>query len=222
MALATIYLIVLLIVQIIKRRRRFSGSFIKLILGVCIFLIFTIGFGYCMYKIPDVLYSQLPWSFIKVWAPFSIIIAIVLLQVTVTLFCLYFLLTVLFPKKDENTLFVISTLSILSGLGNAIIIFIINEAMNRTDGFQYGLLLYFFMGIVIYLFGQRFVMTNQYIYSKRIYLIDKLLSSSYEKFEQIENGKIHAGLNNDTETISNFANIVTNAVTSFVTLVCFL
>ncbi len=82
------------------------------------------------------------------------------------------------------------------------------------------------MSIVIYVYGQRLVrikllkLTNELVYNKRILLINKILGSSYEKIEQIENEKIQAGLNNDTETISHFANIIINAATSLVTLIC--
>jgi len=225
-ALATICLLIILIIQIIKRERKYTGDIKRVILNSSFLLLFISGLGYCLYKIPDVLYWGLPWSFIKVWAPQSLIIVIVLLLITVTIFCIYFILTALFPKSNEKSLFVIAILSIVSGFGNAIIIFIINETLNRTDGFQTGLLLFFVMGIAIYVYGQRLVrirllkLTNELVYDKRVFLINRILNASYEKIEQLENGKIHAGLNNDTETLSNFANVVITAVTSLVTLIC--
>jgi putative ATP-binding cassette transporter len=224
--LATIYLLLILLMQIIKRERKFSGNIIKVITNTFFFLLFITGLGYSMYSIPDVLYWGLPWAFVKVWAPYSLIVAIIALLLTVTIFCVYLMLATIFPKSNDKHYFVITALSIISGFGNAIIIFIINEALNRNDGFQPGFFLFFLMGIAIYLCGQRLVridllnLTNTLVYNKRIELINKILKASYEKVEQIEKGKIHAGLNNDTENISNFANVLITAVTSLVTLIC--
>lgn len=225
-ALATICLLIILIIQVFKRERKYIGNLKKNILNTSFLLLFVSGLGYCMYRIPDVLYWGLPWNFIQVWAPQSLIIGIVSLIITVTLFCIYFLLTTDFTKSNDKSFFVISILSIVSGFGNAIIIFIVNEALNRTEGFQTGLLLFFIMGIAIYVYGQRLVrirllkLTNELVYNKRVNLINRILNASYEKIEQLENGKIHASLNNDTETLSNFANIIITAVTSMVTLIC--
>lgn len=225
-ALASIYFILVLIFQVLKGKRKFVGNLKKMLGYTISMLIFIAGMGYCMYSLPDVLYDGLPWSFIKVWAPQSLIIAMLSLFCAITIFSVYYILATLFPKKNDKALFIISTLSLISGLGNAIIIFIINEALNRNDGFQTGLVLFFVMGIVIYVYGQRLVrtkllrLTNELVYSKRINLISIILNSSYEKIEQLENGKIQAGLNNDTEVISNFANVIITAVTSLVTIIC--
>lgn len=224
--LTTICLLFLFIIQIIQRKRKYNGDFKKTILSFVFLLVFISGVGYCMYRIPDVLYWGLPWQFIKVWAPQSLIIGIISLLIAIVIFCIYYLSTTIFPKNNEKSLFAITVLSIVSGFGNALIIFIINEALNRTASFQTGLLLFFIMGIAIYVYGQRLVrirllkLTNELVYNKRVLLINKILNASYEKIELLENGKIHAGLNNDTETISNFANIIITAATSLVTLIC--
>ncbi len=225
-ALTTIILVLILIIQIIKRKRVYVGNVKRILLSTLFLSLFISGLGYCMYKIPDALYEGLPWSFIKVWAPQSLMIGISLLIACVTIFCIYFLLTSLFVKKKDKSWFVIAVLSIVSGFGNAIVIFIVNEALNRTGGFQTGLLLFFVLGIALYVYGQRLVrvrllkLTNELVYNTRMNLIDGILRASYEKIEQLENGKIHAGLNNDSETLSNFANVLISAITSLVTLFC--
>lgn len=132
----------------------------------------------------------------------------------------------MFGRNTRNSIFVVSILSVVSGLGNALIIFIINAALSREDGFQGGLLLYFVAGIVIYVCGQRLVrskvifMANDIVYTKRIELIDKVMNSNYAKFEAMEDGKIQSALVNDTETISGFSNVLIAGITSFVTLLC--
>lgn len=60
------------------------------------------------------------------------------------------------------------------------------------------------------------------VYEKRMELLGKILNTSYQKIEGVENGKIPASLNNDTEAISGFSNIVITGATSAVTLIsCF-
>ena len=214
------------IIETLRRKRTFKGNIIKSIIGSIIFIIFMAGFTYCLYKIPDVLYQGLNWSFVKVWAPQSLILAVISLFVAVLLFNLYFMFTALFPQNDDKSLFILIILSIASGFGNALIIFTVNETLNRDNGFQGGLLLYFIIAMAIYVFGQRLVrtrlinITNGMVYQKRMELIDKILGTSYQGVEGIEYGRIQASLNNDTETISEFSNLAITGATSLVTLIC--
>lgn len=212
--------------QAISKSRRFDGNGFKVIGSLMIFILFMTGFTYCLYRIPDVLYWGLNWDFVNVWVPQSLIFAVISMFIAVLLFNLYLMFSLFFPKNNDRSLFILIVLSMISGFGNAIIIFMVNEALNRDDGFQSGLLLYFVMGIGIYIFGQKLVRTrlihiaNNMVYEKRTELIEKILNTSYEKMEGLEYGRIQASLNNDTETISDFSNIVISGATSLVTLVC--
>ncbi|MDK8180491.1 cyclic peptide export ABC transporter [Paenibacillus sp. UMB4589-SE434] len=212
--------------EAVRGKRRYAGSGSKLAANLLISLLFMSGFTYCLYRIPDVIYGGLSWSFVKVWAPQSFITAIILLFFAVLLFNFYFIWTTLFPKKNDRSMFTLTLLSIASGFGNALIIFIVNETLNRDDGFQGGLLLYFAVGIAIYVVGQKLVRTrliyiaNDMVYEKRAELIDKILDTPYQRIEGLEDGSIQASLNNDTETISEFSGIVITGATSFVTLIC--
>ncbi len=213
-------------IELYKKERKFSRNITKNLTGFLKLLLSAAGFGYCLYKIPDILFDGLPWEFVGVWAPFSFTASLVMLFSGVMLFGLYYYSTNMFVKTDEKPWFLIVIISIFSGFGNALIIFIINEALNRTHEFQGGLLIYFFLGLVIYIYGQKLVrtklitITNNLVYTKRIKLINKILESSYQDLEQLENGKIHAVLNNDTVVISRFANAIITGVTSLITLVC--
>ncbi|WP_379133784.1 cyclic peptide export ABC transporter [Paenibacillus sp. sgz500958] len=212
--------------QIAKGQRRFEGSFRRTLFMTTGFVFFLAGFAYCLYRIPDVIFWGLNWNFVRVWAPESLIYAILSLFIVVVLFGLYYLFTELFPKKDDKTLFNLIVLSLASGFGNALLIFVVNETFNRGDEFQGGLLLYFLMGIAVYVVGQKLVRTrlihvaNQMVYEKRSELTDKILRSSYQKIDSIEYGRIQASLNNDTEVISEFSNIINSGATSLVTLLC--
>lgn len=90
------------------------------------------------------------------------------------------------------------------------------------------LLVYFVLGIILYVYGQKIMrgklieVTNGIVYSKRMEIVKCLLRAPYKKFEEIEKGRIQSTLNNDTETISRFVNILISGVTSAITLIfCF-
>jgi cyclic peptide transporter len=117
-------------------------------------------------------------------------------------------------------------LSVTSGFGNAMIIFIINEALNRTNDSNNSLFLYFVLGIIIYVLAQKLVrtqlitLTNNLIYEQRLILLDKILNNPYEKIERMESEKIQTILNNDTEAISNHAPTIITGLTDSITLLC--
>ncbi|WP_343221759.1 cyclic peptide export ABC transporter [Paenibacillus tritici] len=223
-SLLTVYFIAALLFKAKQERERpdFKGSLVK----VLILCLVTAILVYCLSILPNVMYSGLSWNFVKVWAPRSFPFAVGSLLTAVVVFGIYCILYGLFSRNRRNSIFVVSILSVVSGLGNAVIIFIINAALNREDGFQDGLLLYFLAGIVIYVCGQRLVrskvifMANDIVYTKRIELIDKVMNANYAKFEAMEDGKIQSALVNDTETISGFSNVLIAGITSFVTLFC--
>lgn len=56
-ALVTFILILLLIIQIVKRKRFYAGNVKKIIISTLFMSLFISGLGYCMYKIPDALYE---------------------------------------------------------------------------------------------------------------------------------------------------------------------
>ncbi|NRR19868.1 cyclic peptide export ABC transporter [Brevibacillus sp. MS2.2] len=224
--LLTAWFAIVALGEIARKKRMRSGGFGKNAYRFVLLLLCLGLSGYCFYQIPSVLFDGVSWDFVDVWAPSSFVIAIQSLFVGIVLFAFYYFITVVFPKSHDRTFFPIIVLSTVSGLGNALIIFIINEALNHTDRFQGGLLSFFVMGIVIYVFGQRLVraklitITNEMVFQKRTELIDKILKSPYQNIETIEKERIYSVLNNDTETISGVSNILIFGVTSLVTLLC--
>lgn len=215
------------LVEVLKRIRSYQGFRMKHLVRIFMAVIILAVLGYCLYIVPDVLYGGLPWGLIYVWAPVSLFVAMILLVAAVVVFFVYLIFTSLFPKNKDKSLFTLSTLSITSGFGNALIIFMVNEVLNRNSNiFEGGLFLYFMMGMLIYVYGQRLVrirlitITNDLVYSRRMEIVNRILGTSYQKMEEIDDGRIQAGLNNDTETISGFANIFITGITSLITLIC--
>ncbi|MBD8498500.1 cyclic peptide export ABC transporter [Paenibacillus arenosi] len=215
--------------QAVRGTRSYVGRHTTTIVGFSIFAAFMVGLAYCFYQIPSTLFWGVNWPFVEVWAPNTLPYAVFSMYTTMFLFGIYFLFTTVFPKSDDRSFFAITLLSVASGFGNALIIFIVNETLNRDiEKFQSGLFVYFVLGIAIYVFGQKLVRTrlvriaNDMVYEKRMELLGKILNTSYQRIEGVEEGKIPASLNNDTETISGFSNIVITGATSLVTLIsCF-
>jgi len=161
--------------------------------------------------------------------PETVFTAVWLIIIAGGLYAVYSLLLTFFPKKKEKSFLKPIVLGVVSGVGNAFVIFIINEAIVRTNNLTNGLLFYFVIAILMYVVGQRYVrsmlvnLTNEIIYEKRIELIDKLLNTRFSILEGMERGRVEATLNNDTEVISRSIGIVISGATNLITLVfCFL
>lgn len=224
--LVTLVFLILCVIDIIRKKRKRSESLIKGFSTAIASVVFILCFGYCMYTIPKVLYDSLPWSFVEVWAPYSLIPALKTVFAAVIILTVYFTGVLFFPKENEKALYPLVVLSFVSGFGNALIIFTINEAVNREKAIESGLLLYFFLGIMLYVLGQKIIRTkmikiaNDLIYSKRIELIERVLRTPFYQFERVDSNKIFSGLNNDTEIVSRIPGIIVGVLTSSVTLMC--
>lgn len=215
--------------EILRKERVFlvkgKESFIKLGLS----LLFMVGLSYSIYLIPYILYEELSWRFVFIWLPDTVKPALYFFYATIWIVFLYTALADFFKKEGDKSLLIIVMLSILSGFGNALIIFTINMAIVSDNNMKLKLLVYFGLGIILYIYGQKIVrnklinITNEIIYSKRIEVVKSTLKASYAQFEGLEKGMIESTLNNDTETIGKFSNIIIDGVTNAVTLIfCFM
>ncbi|WP_245838615.1 cyclic peptide export ABC transporter [Marininema halotolerans] len=212
--------------QLLRKQRYLEKKPTKLVGAPLFSWMFALVAGVGLYQIPTVFFSDLSWEFVKVWAPPTLWLAVWSVFIAILLFCLYLTLTAIFPAQKEKSWFPLMVLSITSGFGNALIIFIVNEALNRTDQSGSDLFLYFVLGIMIYVMAQKVVrtkliqLTNTLIYDKRMNLLNKILTTPYERIEQMETEKVQTTLNNDTEAISNHAGILITGLTDSITLVC--
>ncbi|WP_291567216.1 MULTISPECIES: cyclic peptide export ABC transporter [unclassified Clostridium] len=228
-AISTLYFMIKAIMQIFKRKRNLKVKGIKSVLRAVISFIFIIGVSYCIYLIPYIFYMGVSWNFVFVWLPKSVKAAAYLLYISIWLVYIFSLLTSFCKNKDDKSILMLSVLSCVSGFGNALIIFTINMAINSSNDMRIKLLIYFVLGIIFYVYGQKIMreklieITNDIVYSKRMEIIKCLLRTTYKKFEDIEDGRIETTLNNDTETISRFVNVLIGGVTSAITLIfCFI
>lgn len=184
--------------------------------------------GYAVYKLPNLIFNGHPWPFIQVWAPSSVLPALFSFLAFVGLFFLYYTVYNLRPKK-RHFFIILLFLSFFSGFGNAFIIFVINQALIDDQPIESGVLFFFVCAILLYLSTQKSLRyglinaANNFLYEKRILLIEKILQITYQNFETIEKGKLESVLNNDTETLSGVINTAITSFTAFITLIwCFI
>lgn len=226
LTLVTLFFILKVVIEIFRKQRYFKFNGIKSSLRFVFSFLFMLGLSYCIYLIPQVLYNGVSWEFVFVWLPNSVEMALYSVYIALWFIYVYFIFTSFFKKEKDKGILILSLLSILSGFGNALIIFTINMAINSNNALKFKLSIYFILGIVLYVYGQKIMrkklidFTNEIVYSKRMEIVNKLLEAQYSKFEQIEKGRIESTLNNDTETISRFVNILIGGITSAVTLIC--
>lgn len=220
------YFLLTFFIQLYKKKRKFRGNGLKGLRNLILSLFFLSAIGFSLYKIPDVFFNNASWNIVKVWFPVSMTAAIVLSFVMVLLYYLYFISTYFFPVEDNRSYFSLISLSIFSGCGFSFLTFIINTALAADSEFRIGLIYYFFVGLILYVFSLRTVrsqltvLTNNYIFEKRIEIIGKILETSYHKLESIGKEKIYACLNNDTEVVSGSISIIATGITSLIIIIC--
>lgn len=223
---SSLFLVVAVVEVVQSKRKRISADTNNSLIGVLGSMGFLTGLAFCLYLIPDVLFFELPWDFVLVWAPTSLMPAIISILIATFLFISYYHFIAFYPKVTDKCLFPLVVLSFMSGFGNAFIIFTINTALNKDNALESGLIYFFLLGIVIYVYGQRLIrqkmitITNDFVFKKRAKLIRSILDTPYYALEVIDSGRIYNCLNNDSERISDSPNVIIDFLTVSVILVC--
>ncbi len=230
--ITTGYYVITLLREVFIKKRVFNFHGKSGILTLVLAAMLLVGIAYCLYNAPYVLFSGVSWLYIIQWGPTTLIYAVLCLAVVVPLIILYYLLNFFFPKENDKPYFMTIVLSIISAIGNSIVVFLVNHALNmsntnesRTAATESGIYLYYILGIALFTICALVVrkklidITSDIIYEKRMEIIDKILETSYEEIEKIEDGSIQAVLNNDTEAISSFVNSFVNGLTGILTLI---
>lgn len=219
-----------------KKERSFQGNGIKGFSAFLMSLLMMGGIAFCLYNAPYILFDGVSWEMIEEAGPSALIYAVSAFSFVIPVFFLYFMLTNYFVKPNDKPFLMIIVLSIVSGIGNSLVVFIINEALNRNldsetrnAALKSGLYVYFIMGILLFTICAMIVrkrlikITSNIVYEKRMEIVNSILKAPYHKFEAIENGKAHAVLNNDTETVSGFVNMFVSFFSGVITmLTCFI
>ncbi len=231
----TIFYIVISTKEIVCRERYFKGGGFKGLFNFILSLVFMGSIGYCLYNVPQILFFGSSWNSLEKVGPDNVGKVIICLSFVISILYIYFVLTSFFYKPNDKPYFMVISLSIISGIGNSIVVFIINRALGILAGdvekwalIESRLYIFFICGILLFTVAAMIVrkklisVTNNIIFEKRIQIIDKILKAPYIKFSSLEDGSIYAALNNDTETIGNFVGHLVAGITGVITLItCF-
>jgi putative pyoverdin transport system ATP-binding/permease protein len=216
---------VVVITDIVKGKRKYKSITGSTLMSWGAALLLIAPFIYGIYILPAAL-SDFTWDAIIVWGPISLPVFMVLLLLAIGISYILLFITRLFPEKNafKSAAPAILLMSILSGISNLIVIIMVTSALNagRDASIRY-LVFYYLLAIAVYLLGRRFVqirlirLTTGLIYDLRISLIKKMFSTSYQKFEKIDRGRVYTALNDDVDTIGESANMVVTLATSSIT-----
>ncbi|MBL6448215.1 cyclic peptide export ABC transporter [Fulvivirga sp. 29W222] len=192
------------------------GKFLKALLLIVPFL-------FAFYILPQAI-AGFTWEAILVWSPVSFAALIILVLTAMAVSYLAYFFTLCFPLKNQylGKVPVILLMSILSGLSNVILIVMVTSAIGSDIELRY-IVFYYALILGVYLLGRRFVQVNLIrfarglVYDLRIELIDKIFSTSYQKFESMDRGRVYTALNDDVNYIGESTNVFATLITSIIT-----
>jgi cyclic peptide transporter len=210
--------------ELIKGRRQYEalnwGKLGKIFMAPLLLFPFFLG----VYIIPRVI-AEVNWDTAFVWAPQSFKMAVVLSVIAVIASYIGYIISIIFPQKNKylRSIPMILVLSLISGGANAMIIFLVTGSIYSNVKVIY-LLYYFVLALVMYIVGRKIVQTRllkvtvDIVYDLRMKLFSKIFYTSYQHFEQIEEGRVFATLNNDTDTIATSATVFVSILTNMITV----
>ncbi|UII33615.1 cyclic peptide export ABC transporter [Fulvivirga ulvae] len=212
-------------VDIFQKKRKFETLTIKRMLGFLLSLVVILPFTYGIYIFPEAI-LELDWNTTFIWSPMSLRVLLWVMVLAVGVSYLASVFTLLFPQKNEYKRFApkILLLSILSGFANVGVIIVITSSIGSDVPVRY-LLFYYFLILSIYLLGRRYVQiklvrfTRGLVYELRVQLLSKILSTSYQRFEKINIGRIYAALNDDVSRVGDSTNVIVLLFSSTITVI---
>lgn len=207
--------------DIIKDRRKFQKPNAKAIGRCLLTLVTTTPFLYAVYLIPTVM-AGFTWDAAIVWAPGSFGVMVWLVVCAFLISYLAYVLTIFFPRENTTVAPQVVLLSVLSGIANMIVIVLVNSAIDSETGLGY-LVFYYMLAVAVYILGRRTVQisllrfTRRMVYDTQMRLTEKILSTSFQKFEKVDKGRVYATLSTDVEFIGNSTRTIVMVATSLFT-----
>ncbi|MEM9922042.1 MAG: serine hydrolase, partial [Bacteroidota bacterium] len=186
-------------------------------------LLFVGPFLLGLYLFPEAI-AGFSWKSILVWTPASFSVMVQLVLGAVAISYLAYFVSLSFPAENEYRRMApqIVLLSILSGLSNVVLVIMVTSAIDSDIELHY-LIFYYSLVLSLYLLGRKFVQislikfTRGLIYDMKVQLIDKIFSTSYQKFEKIDRGRVYTALNDDVNVIGQSTNTFVSLITSIIT-----
>jgi cyclic peptide transporter len=114
-------------------------------------------------------------------------------------------------------------LSVVSGLANTVLVILVTNAVGQEENLAY-VLFYFGLIFGLYILCRKAVqthltrLTGNLVSDLRRYMLRKVFATSYQDFEQLERGQVYTTLNDDTNQVSNAANVAVSLVSNVVTV----
>lgn len=220
------YLLSTNIIKIVRKQIFMEHIKIREVLGSLGLVWFTL---FLIYKLPNILYDGVTWEYVFNWLPPTVKYALSITIIFVIALALYLLIDMHISMKIKHRFFSLSSLSILSGAGNALVILIVNTVINMESEKRLKYFGYFFLGTIIYVIGQKVVRSKLVLLSfkwsdeKRKEIVKKILDLGYQQVEKVNGEDIQTIINNDIKIVGQFSNILIGGITSIATIgFCFL
>jgi putative ATP-binding cassette transporter len=222
--LVAISYLCIIIMEMIRGIRKYESFSSKKVAGLAWSLLFIAPILYGIYLLPKAI-AGFTWEAVAVWTPASFISMISLIIASIGCSYLIYTITMFFPgnKKFVKQVPQLIMVSIISGISNMIVILLITSSLKETIELKY-LGFYYLITLMIYIAGRKYVESNlinytrELIYNIRMKLVEKIFSTSYQKFEKIDRGRVYSTLNDDVSMVGNSTNMVVGFVTSFITV----
>lgn len=197
----------------------------KKIKQFCLAVLAAIPFLLGIYIIPEVM-AGFNWDSMLVWTPGSFEMLIYMILGVFGISYVAYLVGMLLPEENyyKSRIPKILLFSIISGLANVMAIILITSALQTNIQLKY-LVFYYGLVLAIYLFGRRFVqirltkMAVNLVYDMRMKVISKVLKTSYQKLEAMDNGRIFTVINDDTNSVGRYASLFVSLITSTITII---
>lgn len=191
----------------------------RMLAALLVALPFVLG----IYILPTAI-AGFSWESIIVWTPAGFQGMVLLLTVALAISYITYFITLIYPETNNFLRMApgILLMSILAGLANMVIIVLLTSSQDTDIELGY-LVFYFGLSFLLYLLGRGIFQKNLVrftrglIYDLRSKLIDKIFSTSFQKFEKIDRGRVYTALNDDVDTVGESANMFVMLITSFIT-----
>lgn len=224
-SLIVVALLVSIVIAAFKRHRHYEPMTLPKLGRFARALAIMLPFLYGIYLLPEMM-AGFTWEAIVVWAPVSFAAMIIMILVSIGLSYVVYLVSLFFPERNSLRRHApqILLMSIVSGLANMVVIIMVTSALDSDTALKYQVF-YYTLVILVYLLGRRFVqthlirLTTGLIFELRIKLIDRIFSTSYQRFEKIDRERVYTALNDDVSTIGDFTNMFVMLATNIITAI---
>jgi putative pyoverdin transport system ATP-binding/permease protein len=213
-----------LIRDVKKGMRVYAGLHWQTIRQLLFCILYIIPFVTGVYIIPQAM-AGFNWSNIFVWSPASLPVCLVLLGAAVSLAVVAYAFSLFYPQKNKfrGKAPLLLLLGIMAGLANMITIVLITSSLDSKVEIRY--LIFFYVTVsMIYLFGRRYVQISLIRFSRNVTfdlrkkLTEKIFSTSFQRFEKMNKGRVYTAINDDAGMIGDSSNLfitlITNAITA--------